>query len=34
MEVQEYDSGDDAYLYVCQLEPYHHRWVTDDDEWK
>lgn len=35
MEVSEYDSDEDLYLYVCQMEPTHSRWVTDDSEtWK
>lgn len=35
MEVQEYDSDEDAYLYVCVMEPDHTRWLVDDDEvWK
>lgn len=35
MDVQEYDSDEDAYRYVCTQNREHVRWVTDDDEvWK
>lgn len=35
MSVNEYDSDSDAYLYICDENRAHHRWVNDDTEvWK
>lgn len=35
MEVVEYDSDEDVYHYVCQVNRDHTQWFTDEDEvWK
>lgn len=35
MQCLEYDSDEDLYLYVCQVERTHHNWVeTDEETWK
>lgn len=35
MDVAEYDDDSDSYMFVCQMEPDHTRWIVDDEEtWK
>lgn len=35
MQADEYDTDEDAYRYICQQDPSHVLWFTDEDEvWK